>query len=166
VSDASEIIIDGFTETAELTTNEFENNYLKMMQSQSMWRTEFEEKKKEIAANKRDLLALSKEKDEGIRDDLQKRIDDFDPCCPMTPPRCWNIGRPEAEGEAAANPRLPAFNMIMQVDIMGTFTFDVSLVAFQHSLGDLPVKAVFELTRMLYKSTTGMSSNTNTSTLT
>lgn len=39
---------------------------------------------------------------------------------------------------------------------MGKFTFDTSLVSFQHSLGELPTKATFELTRMLYKTTTGV----------
>jgi hypothetical protein len=46
--------------------------------------------------------------------------------------------------------------MVLQVDIMGKFTFDTSLVAFQTSLGDLPTRATFELTRMLYKATTGV----------
>jgi hypothetical protein len=124
------------------------------MEAQQLWRAEFDSQKTAAAEYKRDMQSIGKEKDEMVRNDLLGRTNDYDPVCYLTAPHCWSVSNTSGDGVVGVA-MLPSFRMVMQVDIMGKFTFDTTLVTFQTSLGGLPTRATFELTKMLYKTTTG-----------
>lgn len=77
--------------------------------------------------------------------------------CNLPSPSGWPIidNKESAGGGRPANVLghgLPHFKLLIQVDFIGKFKFDRD-ASFQSSLGELPARATFELTGMIYKTT-------------
>jgi hypothetical protein len=59
------------------------------------------------------------------------------------------------ESYDSATTGLPDFDLIMRVDIQGKFGKEMSVMAFQNNFGSLPPRAIFEVTEMLFKKSSG-----------
>lgn len=97
-------------------------------------------------------------KDSGERQNKLEELRSMDcpSVCNLEAPVGWPIIDEDlsTEGrEVVEKSGLPRLGLIMQVDIMGKFKFERAQ-AFQGAFGDLPARATFELTSMLYKTTT------------
>lgn len=47
---------------------------------------------------------------------------------------------------------IPAFDLVMRVDIQGKFQKEKSVMAFQNNFGDMPPRAMLEITEMVFQS--------------
>jgi hypothetical protein len=105
----------------------------------------------------------SKIKDKTEREEKLAELENEDTSgvCTFQRPVGWPIGEDDGDGgvEIIAS-GLPRLGLVMQVDIMGNFKYDREQ-SFQSSFGDLPARATFELTNMLYKTTTLTGANEN-----
>lgn len=153
---ARNISVEGFSEGAPFTSSKDEFNYKASIRAQEEWRKQFATEKKRIQEHADEVKKAERIKDSGER---EKRIaelqeEDVGDVCLLPSPVGWPVLEEGEGGErVVVTSSLPKLGLVMQVDIMGKFKYDREQ-SFQSSFGDLPARATFELTSMLYKTTT------------
>jgi hypothetical protein len=169
ISDAT---IKGFSEAAAHTSSSDRYNYRKSIERQQIWRREFEKVKKIQAKYENDVKLANKIKEKEAREARLAELEEekLSSVCTFLRPIGWPIlserSGDEVNDDGSNNEMevlasgLPRLNLVMQVDIMGNFQFEREQ-SFQSSIGDLPARATFELTNMLYKTTTLAGANEN-----
>lgn len=58
---------------------------------------------------------------------------------------------PDLDDEGRVCTGIPAFPLMLWVDIQGKWTEEKSLIAFQGKFGGLPARAMLEVTKMMYR---------------
>ena len=109
------------------------------------WRVEWIAENKRIEKERENMEKAKKTKDLMERDAAMQDVE-FNPIFELPRGLGWPI-----DNMSSGLPN--GLDLVMQVDVMGRFGFESSLIAFQSKLGQLPARATLELTKQLYRTT-------------
>ena len=170
----SDMEIDGFSDSIDFVTKFHECNLMMSVEKQLEWLKGFESERDRV---ERDSVVVPSAGDnaadasnvDGNRSakstfsgqkttqqvyEARSKLPNRDTLvCVLEEPIGWPRVEKDADGiEFISSTGLPGLALIMQVDIAGGFRFDKTVAAFNNSFGELPARAMLELTKMLYKS--------------
>ena len=92
--------------------------------------------------------AAAKEKDPEQQAELLQQLDNSENAAQLSEPMGWPCSDDDDDNDISG---LPAFSLVMQVDIPPVLAKCIDLTVFVSMIGDLPCRVTAELTEMLYK---------------
>ena len=134
------------------------------------WRHDFAEEKSRIASMLSDAAAIKKNKDkkdvEVMAEEFRRKyntgpedLDTSDRVATLPNPVLYPLV--DSDEDSGSRTGLPQFDLIMCVDIQGKFQKEKSVMAFQNNFGNLPPRAMLEITEMVFSSSSMRGGNNN-----